>query len=132
LLLTFLETLVVNQRNELENQILEGEQIMTKILIWLASGDMGKLQPGIMYGTNARKFKWVDDVQFVVFGESERLMLDHPKTFELLQDNNTAYCKFVADEMEITRQLEEKGANIIYVGDYISNFIKAGYQVITF
>ena len=105
---------------------------MTKILIWLASGDMGKLQPGIMYGTNARKFKWVDDVQFVVFGESERLMLDHPKTFELLQDNNTAYCKFVADEMEITRQLEEKGANIIYVGDYISNFIKAGYQVITF
>ena len=59
-------------------------------------------------------------------------MLEHPKTFELLQNNNTAYCKFVADEMEITPLLKEKGANIIYVGDYISDFIKKGYQIITF
>ena len=105
---------------------------MTKVLIWLASGDMEKLQPGILYGTNARKFGWLEDVQFVVFGESERLMLSQPETFEILQQNNAAYCKFVADEMEITPELEEKGANIVYVGDYISNFIKKGYQVITF
>ncbi len=48
---------------------------MAKVLIWLASGDLEKLKPGILYGTNARKHGWVDDVQFVVFGESERLML---------------------------------------------------------
>ncbi len=105
---------------------------MAKVLIWLASGEMEKLQPGIIYGTNARKHGWVDDVQFVIFGESERLMLEHPETFELLQNNSAAYCKFVADDMGITATLEEKGANIIYVGDYISNFIKEGYQVITF
>jgi len=105
---------------------------MAKVLIWLASGDIEKLQPGILYGTNARKYGWVDDVQFVVFGESERLMLEQPETFELLQDNNTAYCKFVADDMGITAELKEKGARIVYVGDYISNFIKDGYQVITF
>lgn len=105
---------------------------MAKVLIWLASGDINKLQPGILYGTNARKFGWLEDVQFVVFGESEKLLLDHPKTFALLQNNNTAYCKFVADEMEITPALKEKGATVIFVGDYISNFIKDGYQVITF
>ncbi|PLX96658.1 MAG: hypothetical protein C0622_14410 [Desulfuromonas sp.] len=105
---------------------------MAKILIWLASGDMEKLKPGILYGTNARKHGWVDDVQFVVFGESERLMLKHPETFALLQDNNTAYCKFVADDMGITGDLEEKGARVVYVGDYISKFVKDGYQVITF
>lgn len=105
---------------------------MTKVLIWLASGDMEKLRPGIIYGTNARKFGWLDDVQFVVFGESEKLLLEQPDSFELLQDNNTAYCKLVADEMEITTALKEKGAKVIYVGDYISNFIKDGYQVITF
>ena len=105
---------------------------MTKILIWLASGDMEKLEPGIIYGVNARKHGWVDDVQFVVFGQSEQLMLNQPETFELLQRNNTAYCKFVADDLKITARLREKGADIIYVGDYISNFIKEGYQVITF
>ena len=104
----------------------------TKVLIWLASGELEKLQPGILYGTNARKFGWLDDVQFVVFGESERLLLKHPETFALLNDNSAAYCKFVADDMGITAELEEKGANIIYVGDYISKFIKDGYQVITF
>ena len=105
---------------------------MTKVLIWLASGDMEKLRPGIIYGTNARKFGWLEDVQFVVFGESEQLLLNQPDSFELLQSNNTAYCKFVADEMKITTTLKEKGARVIYVGDYISNFIKEGYQVITF
>ena len=105
---------------------------MAKVLIWLASGDLEKLQPGILYGTNARKFGWLDDVQFVVFGESERLLLDHPETFDLLQQNEAAYCKFVADDMQITEELKEKGANIIYVGDYISKFIKDGYEVITF
>jgi hypothetical protein len=34
--------------------------------------------------------------------------------------------------MGITPALEEKGAKVIYVGDYISNLIKEGYQVITF
>ncbi|SEA24372.1 hypothetical protein SAMN05660420_01572 [Desulfuromusa kysingii] len=105
---------------------------MAKVLIWLASGDLDKLQPGIIYGTNARKNGWVDDVQFVVFGESEKVMLEHPETFAILQENNTAYCKFVADDLGITSSLTKKGANIIYVGDYISNFIKEGYQVITF
>ncbi len=105
---------------------------MTKILIWLASGDLEKLNPGILYGVNARKHGWVDDVQFVVFGQSEKLLLDHPETFELLENNNTAYCKFVANELDVTSELMEKGANVIYVGDYISNFIKDGYQVLTF
>jgi len=105
---------------------------MAKVLIWLASGEVEKLRPGILYGTNARKFGWLEDVQFVVFGESERLMLERQDLFELLQDNSTAYCKFVADDMEITPALEEMGAKVIFVGDYISNFIKQGYQVITF
>lgn len=105
---------------------------MAKVLIWLASGDMEKLQPGILYGTNAKKYGWLDDVQFVVFGESERLMLTQPDAFATLQEQSTAYCKFVSDGMEITPRLEEKGANVIYVGDYISQFIKDGYQVLTF
>lgn len=105
---------------------------MAKVLIWLASGELEKLRPGILYGTNAKKYGWLEDVQFVVFGESERLLLKNQSLFDLLQDNSTAYCKFVADDMDITPALEEKGAKVIFVGDYISNFIKQGYQVITF
>lgn len=44
---------------------------MSKILIWLASCEKEKLKPAILYGINARKYGWLDDVKFVVFGESE-------------------------------------------------------------
>lgn len=106
---------------------------MSKILIWLASGEREKLKPAILYGINARKYGWLDDVKFVVFGESEKLLLEDDDLFNLINDKeNTAYCKFVSDEFGITDKLEKKGANVIYVGDYISNLIKNGYQVITF
>ncbi|BAI80617.1 conserved hypothetical protein [Deferribacter desulfuricans SSM1] len=106
---------------------------MAKILIWLASGEKEKLNPGILYGTNAKKYGWVDDVKFVVFGEAEKLMLEDEELFSKIQDNvETVYCKFVAEEMNITKDLESKGAKVIYVGEYISNLLKEGYQVLTF
>lgn len=106
---------------------------MAKILIWLASGEKEKLNPGILYGTNAKKYGWVDDVKFVVFGEAEKLMLEDEELFSKIQDSvETVYCKFVAEEMNITKDLESKGAKVIYVGEYISNLLKEGYQVLTF
>lgn len=106
---------------------------MSKILIWLASSEREKLKPAIVYGINARKYGWLDDVKFVVFGESEKLLLEDNELFNLINDNeNTAYCKFVSEEFGITDKLEKKGANVIYVGEYISNLIKNGYQVMTF
>ncbi|MBZ4642487.1 MAG: hypothetical protein PWQ25_1465 [Deferribacteres bacterium] len=106
---------------------------MSKVLIWLASGEKEKLKPGILYGLNAKKHGWLEDVKFVVFGESEKLLLEDDELFNLINDKeNTAYCKFVSNEFGITDRLEKKGANVIYVGDYVSNLIKEGYQVITF
>lgn len=106
---------------------------MAKILIWLASGDIEKLKPGILYGTSALKNDWVDDVKFVVFGESEKIIPEDVSLFDTLQNTgNTTYCKYVADEMGITEDLEQKGAKIEYVGDYISSLVKEGYQVLTF
>ncbi|MGA1862842.1 hypothetical protein OWM07_08155 [Deferribacter thermophilus] len=106
---------------------------MAKILIWLASGEKEKVKPGIIYGTNAKKYGWVDDVKFVVFGEAEKLMLEDDELFSKIQDSvETVYCKFVAEEMNITKDLESKGAKVIYVGEYISNLLKEGYQVLTF
>lgn len=105
----------------------------SKVLIWLASGDMEKLKPGILYGINALKYDWVEDVKFVVFGASEGIIPEDTELFDQLENTgNTSYCKYIADDMGITEKLEKKGVKMIYVGDYISNLIKEGYQVITF
>lgn len=105
----------------------------SKVLIWLASGDIEKLKPGILYGINALKYDWLDDVKFVVFGDSERIIPEDTELFEKLEETgNTSYCRYIADDMGITAELEKKGAKTVYVGDYISDLIKDGYQVITF
>ena len=106
---------------------------MSKVLIWLASGDKDKLMPGILYGTNAKKYAWVDDVKFVVFGKSEKLFAENNELFNMVHSEvELVFCKFVSDEMKVSEKLEAKGAKVIYVGDYISKLIKEGYQVITF
>ena len=106
---------------------------MAKILIWLASGDKGKLRPGIMYGTNASKRGWVEDVQFVVFGDAETLLLEDADLFELVQTvGQPFYCKAVAERVGIVTELEARGAQVIYVGQRISDLINDGYQVLTF
>lgn len=106
---------------------------MAKVLIWLASGDKERLHPGVMYGSNAKKRGWVEDVQFVVFGAAERVLLEDEELFEALQAvGQPFYCKDVADQGGIAAALEAKGAQVIYVGQRISDLINDGYQVLTF
>ncbi|KAA0257371.1 hypothetical protein FHQ18_10005 [Deferribacter autotrophicus] len=106
---------------------------MAKILIWLASGKKELLEPGITYGINAKKYGWVEDVKFVIFGQAEKLLLEDEELFKTLQEHvEPVYCKFVADQKGISEKLEEKGAKVIYVGEFISNLIKEGYEVLTF
>ena len=106
---------------------------MTKVLIWLASGETDKLMPGIIWGTNARKYGWVDDVRFVVFGESERALLDHEALFEMLQTTvEPSYCKYVATSQQVADALQAKGARVEYVGEPIAEMIRDGYQVLVF
>jgi len=63
---------------------------MSKVLIWLTSGERAKLEPGILWGVNA------------------------------------------TESVGIEKDLQEKGANLIDVGEPIAEAIKEGFQVITF
>lgn len=106
---------------------------MSKVLIWLASGEKSKLEPGILWGVNAMKYSWVDEVRFVVFGESEMLFLEDHTLFEMMNEvESPVFCKYLAEAKGIDQSLLSKGANLIDVGEPIAEAIKDGFQVITF
>lgn len=106
---------------------------MSKVLIWLASGDLDKLRPGIMWGTNAAERGWVDEVRFVVFGEAERTLPRDDELFEsVLSLQQTTFCKAVSDGMGVTGSLQAKGAEVVYVGMPIAEAIKDGWEVLVF
>lgn len=106
---------------------------MSKVIIWLASGERSKLQPGILWGVNAIKHGWVDEVRFVVFGESEKLLLEDENLFQMINEvQPPMFCKHMAEAEGIDKSLLEKGANLIDVGEPIAEALKEGFQVITF
>ncbi len=106
---------------------------MTKVLIWLASGDRSKLMPGLLWGLNAKRLGWVDTVKVVVFGESEKLLKDDDELYSLVHEiEGTTFCKKVAEKEGMLEELEKKGAKVVYVGEPIAEAIKDGYTVLTF
>lgn len=106
---------------------------MSKVLIWLASGERSKLMPGVLWGTNAKRRGWVDEVRVVVFGDSEQTVMKDDELFGLVQEiEGTMFCRHMAETQGTVEQLEQKGANVIYVGEPIAKAIADGFTVITF
>ncbi len=106
---------------------------MTKVLLWLASGDRSKLMPGLLWGLNARRRGWVDEVRVVVFGDSERLLAADDELFDMVQQiEGTLFCRHVAESEGTAERLEQKGANVAYVGEPIAQAIADGFTVLTF
>lgn len=106
---------------------------MTKVLMWLASGDRSKLMPGILWGVNAKRRGWVDEIRVIVFGDSERTLMNDEELFNMVQEIEGAlFCRHVAETEGTVGDLEKRGANLAYVGEPIARAIAEGYTVLTF
>lgn len=106
---------------------------MSKVLIWLASGERSKLMPGVLWGTNAKRHGWVDEVRVVVFGDSEQTVMRDDELFNMVQEiEGTMFCRHVAENQGTLEQLEQKGAEVVYVGEPIAKAIADGFTVLTF
>ncbi len=103
-----------------------------KVLIILSSNDIEKLKTGILYGKNAIKYGWLEDVKFFLFGGAEEAIL---KEHELLNDVKSIgaiACKFIAKEKDIYDKFKQLDINTQYIGEQISNLIKDGYMPMVF
>lgn len=106
---------------------------MVKVLIWLTSGERSKLMPGLMWGVNAKRRGWVDEVRIVVFGDSQTTIAHDDELFSMVQElEGTLFCRHVAESQGTVAELEAKGANVVYVGESIAKAMAEGFTVLTF
>ncbi len=106
---------------------------MSKVLIWLVSGDRNKLLPGLLWGANAKRNHWVDEVRAVVFGDSERTVVNDDELFAMVKEiEGTLFCRRVAEMQGTVEEMENKGVELVYVGKPIAQAIEEGFQVLTF
>ncbi len=113
-----------------------------KLLVIISSGDEAqeKALTGMMYATNVKKNKWLEEVNVIFFGPSEKMIAkSHPdspvgKSLKQLIDQGITpiACRAVADRDNLTTDLTGLGLSVEFVGHIISSYIKKDYQVITF
>lgn len=108
------------------------------VIITSGSDDREKAVIGFAYAKNVKTNKLLDDVRVILFGPSERAVasgdMDFVKGVRTMIDLGVIpiACSGVAKLQNIVDPLTEQGLQIDNVGPVISNYIKDGYQVLTF
>ena len=112
----------------------------SKCLVIISSGLENKEKEivGFRYSLNVKRNSLLDDIKVILFGPSEKALasgdMDFLKLTRDLMSLNVipVACRGVAKAQDIIGSLESQGLQIDDVGPVISNYIKEGYEVITF
>ncbi len=109
-----------------------------KVFVVLASQDREVLlEVGFTYPFNAALNGWMEDVKIILFGPSERLVLNDAEVQARLKETlasgvHVMACKWCSDRMGISENLEALGIEVLYVGPVISERLKTGWASLTF
>ncbi|MGD2146634.1 MAG: DsrE family protein [Anaerolineae bacterium] len=115
----------------------EGTQKDRVLIVWTSGDRDVALRMVFMYASNAKKHGWWGDVTLLVWGPSQKLLVED----EVLQTEIAAgidlgvrviACKACADSYPVTDQLERLGVEVFYTGQFLTDWLKAGAPLVTF
>ena len=107
------------------------------VVIWTSQDPEVAENMVFMYAKNARARGWWDDVRLVIWGPSANLAASSPelqKQIRGLADAGVEIlaCKACADNYGVAHALEDLGISVMYMGEPLTQYLKAGLHVITF
>ena len=109
----------------------------TLVVVW-TSGDFEVAEKMVyMYVFNAKRAGWFDEVIFIVWGPSARLLSENEKLQEYLDKMKNEgiileACIACANMYGVTDDLRELGIDVKGMGSILSDYLKKGYRVMTF
>ncbi|MFC2134183.1 DsrE family protein [Bacteroidota bacterium] len=139
--LTFIFTLLLSSANlfaqeeTAEKKELKPEE---KLVVLWTSGDKDVAMKMVyMYTYNAKKYGWWEDITFIVWGASAKLLSEDKDLQEYIakmkdEGIDLKACKACADMYGVSEKLEELGVIVKYMGVDLTNYIKEGRHVLTF
>ncbi|MFC1530198.1 DsrE family protein [Gemmatimonadota bacterium] len=110
----------------------------TKLGVVWSSGDREvALKMVFMYTHNAKKAGWFDEVQFIVWGPSEKLLAEdeelQEKVAQMMEDGiEVVACRACSDMYGVSSDLEECGVDVKYMGRPLTNLLQSDWKIITF
>jgi hypothetical protein len=110
----------------------------SKLMVLWTSGDREvALKMVFMYTFNAKKRGWWDQVRFVVWGPSSKLLSEDPELQKGIKEMLEAgveiqACKACADMYGVSDKLSDLGIEVKYMGVPLTNMLKDGWASLTF
>ncbi len=110
----------------------------TKLLVVWTSGDKDVAEKMVfMYTFNAKKNDWWKTVRFLVWGPSSKLLAedaDLQAYLARMKDVGVELtaCKACADMYGVSAKLESMGVDVAYMGQPLTDMLKADWKVVTF
>jgi len=107
------------------------------VVVWTSGDKDVAIKMVYMYTFNAKKQGWFDDVTFVIWGPSSKLLSEDAELQEYLgrmkeAGINLQACIACANMYGVTDKLRSMGVEVKGMGKPLTDMLKADYKVITF
>lgn len=107
------------------------------VVIWTSGDREVALTMVFMYTLNSKVRKWWQNVNFIVWGPSAKLLSEDKELQESIEKMKEAgivleACKACADMYGVSEKLGEMGIDVRYIGGALTSYIKEGRKVLTF
>jgi len=111
----------------------------SKLLMIWTSGEKGVAFPGpaLLFPMYTKQQGWWEEVKFCIWGPSQKLLANDTELQETIKKMKAAgvevfACKFCADKYGVTQKLEAMDIPVFYVGQVVTEALKAGWATMTF
>ncbi|MDR3598053.1 DsrE family protein [Clostridium sp.] len=106
-------------------------------VLWTSADREVALKMVFMYTYNSKIEGWWDDVTLIIWGPSSKLLSVDIELQDYVKEAQKAgvkfqACKACSDMYEVTEKLEALDIEVIYMGEPLTDYLKNGWQVITF
>lgn len=108
-----------------------------ELLVMWTSGDLETAKNMVfMYTLNAKLQGWWEEVTLLIWGASDRLILEDKElqaTLKKMQDTGiqTIACRACAEKMGVSDQLKELGIKVFFTGQLLTDWLQSGKKMIT-
>jgi hypothetical protein len=108
-----------------------------QLLVWTSADREVALRMVLMYAQNAQLNGWMEEVQLLVWGPSQKLLCEDKELQERVQALKATgvevfACKACADQLGLSDKLTSLGVKVMFTGTMLANAQKNGWHVLTF
>ncbi|WP_321281307.1 DsrE family protein [Marinifilum fragile] len=106
-------------------------------IVWTSADKEVAEKMVFMYAYNAAKFEWWDEINFIIWGPSSKLLSEDKDLQDYIKKMkeagiNVYACKACADMYKVSDKLSKIGIEVKYMGKPLTQYLQKDYKVITF